>query len=452
MMEPASALPLSLRAVPLLPDIGPLRRHRDFRLLYIGQFVSLFGSMLSYVALPFALYQATRSPKLLGLLGVIQLVPSVIGGLFGGALADAVDRRRLILLCEAGMALCTGALGLLALRGPLPAPLLLWAAALLAVCNGFHRPALEALTPLLVRREDMASLGVLGSFRYNVGAIAGPSLAGMILSWGGTARGPALAFLIDAGTFLIAMAAVAAIRFIPPSAPGSRFSLPAVREGFRYALSRQELIGTYVVDMVAMTFSMPNLLFPAVAEEFAGHPDRSAAYLGWLHAGIPLGALFASLTSGWARSVRRHGLLILWAAGSWSAFMIGFGWARSFPVAMAFLILAGYADMVSGVFRSTIWNETIPSELRGRLAGIEMISYLSGPMLGNTQLGLLADHYGVRRAIRMSSLIGLLGVAGCAVLLPRFRRYLAERAPAGSPPSPAAPSSPASDGSPPAPP
>lgn len=411
----------------LLPDIDPLRRHRDFRLLYMGQFVSQFGSMLSYVALPYALYQTTRSPRLLGLLGIIQLVPSIIGGLFGGALADAVDRRRLILSCEAGMFLCTALLTVVALRGPLPAPLLLAASALMAVLGGFHRPALEALTPVLVGSEDMASIGVLNSFRHNVGAIAGPALAGLILA----KRGPALAFGLDALTFVFAMGAVAAIRYIPKAAPTARFSLQAVRDGFRYAMSRQELIGTYVVDIVAMTFSMPNLLFPAVAEEFAGKQDGGAAYLGWLHAGISVGALIASLTSGWTRGVRRQGLLILWAAGSWSAFMIGFGWAKSFPVAMAFLIFAGYADMISGVFRSTIWNQTIPSELRGRLAGIEMISYLSGPMLGNTQLGLLAGQFGVRRAITLSSFVGLLGVAGCASLLPRFRRYLAPRSGTG---------------------
>lgn len=407
--------------MPLLPDIEPLRRHRDFRLLYTGQFVSQLGSMLSHVALPFALYQLTRSPRLLGLLGVIQLVPSVIGGLFGGALADSVDRRRLILGCEAGMALCTLLLAGLAYRGQLSAPILLGASALLAVFNGFHRPALEALTPLLVRREDMASIGVLGSFRYNTSAIAGPALAGLILS----KQGPALAFFFDALTFLVAMGAVFLLRSIPAATPGARFSLPAVKEGFRYAMSRQELIGTYVVDMVAMTFSMPNLLFPAVAEEFAGQKDGGAAYLGWLHAGISAGALLASLTSGWTRGVRRHGLMVLWAAAAWSAFMIGFGWARSFPVAMVFLMLAGYADMVSGVFRSTIWNQTIPNELRGRLAGIEMISYLSGPMLGNTQLGFLAGFLGVRRAITLSSVIGLLGVTSCAGLLPKFRRYLA---------------------------
>lgn len=158
----------SRRNMPILPDIDPLRRHRDFRILYAGQFVSLFGSMLSYVALPFALFQITHSPKLLGLLGVIQLIPSIIGGLFGGALADAMDRRRLLLLCEAAMALVTAVLAVVALQGLLSAPILIAASALLAVLNGFHRPAIESLTPLLVPREDMASIGVLGSFRYSL--------------------------------------------------------------------------------------------------------------------------------------------------------------------------------------------------------------------------------------------------------------------------------------------
>jgi MFS family permease len=374
------------------------------------------------VALPYALFQLTHSPKLLGLLGVIQLVPSVVGGLFGGALADAMDRRRLLLLCEGGMALMTGVLAVLSQQGALSTPILIAASAVLAILSGFHRPAIEALTPLLVTREDMATVGVLSSFRYSTCAIAGPALAGLILA----KYGPALAFGLDAVTFFAAMAAVRSLRNIPPAPASTRFSMALVSEGFRYAMSRQELIGTYVVDIVAMTFSMPNLLFPAVAEEFAGTPEGGAAYLGWLHAGIAIGALLASLTSGWTRDVRRHGLMVLWAAGSWSALMIGFGAAKSFPIAMGFLILAGYADMVSGVFRSTIWNQTIPPALRGRLAGIEMISYLSGPMLGNTQLGFLAGVMGVRRAITLSSLIGLLGVCGCAGLLPKFRLYLAE--------------------------
>lgn len=406
----------------ILPDITPLVRYRDYRVLYFGQFVSLLGSMLSYVALPYALFQKTHDPKLLGLLGVIQLVPSIVGGLFGGALADAVNRKRLLLTTEAGLLGCTAALAWLSYQEKLSGGVLIAASALMAILSGFHRPAIEALTPRLVKPEDMPSIGVLSSFRYNVGAIAGPAVSGVILA----KYGSALAFGLDALTFAVAMVAVASLRNIPTAPTSSRFSLSAIAEGFSYAMSRQELVGTYVVDIVAMTFSMPNLLFPAIAEAFSTTPQGGATYLGWLHSGIAMGALAASLTSGWTRNVRRHGLMVLWAAGSWSALMIGFGAVKSFPIAMGFLILAGYADMVSGVFRSTIWNQTIPSELRGRLAGIEMISYLSGPMLGNTQLGFLAGHFGVRRAITLSSVIGLGGVVACAGILPQFRRYVAK--------------------------
>jgi MFS family permease len=410
-------------------DLSPLRR-RDFRLLYIGQFVSFFGSMMSHVALPFVIYRTTKSTILIGLLGVIQLVPSVIGGLFGGALADAVDRRKLIVWCEAGMAVIVLALAL-ALSGPessYPHPLwLLVAAAAFATLNGFHRPALQALMPRLVEKHEMPALGVLGSLRTNVGMIGGPALAGVMIGAGGAH----LTFYADFVTFAVCIACVLAIRHIPAAEHKASFSVAAVAEGFRYALSRQELIGTYVVDIVAMTFSMPNLLFPAVADVFG-----SPVYLGWLHAGISIGALIATLTSRWLLSARRHGLMILVAAGAWSAAMVGFGLAGTFPLAMLFLILAGYADMVSAVFRQTIWNQTVPDMLRGRLAGIEMISYLSGPMLGNTQLGFLSAGLGIQRAITLSSLVGLAGVLACARALPGFLRYLAPEL--GSAPEPAA--------------
>jgi hypothetical protein len=412
-------------------DLSPLRR-RDFRLLYIGQFVSFFGSMMSYVALPFVIYQATKSTILIGLLGVIQLVPSVIGGMLGGALADAVDRRKLIVWCEAGMALITLALAL-ALSRPEPAHphpgWLLIAAAAFAILNGFHRPALQALMPRLLEKHEMPALGVLSSLRTNVGMIGGPALAGVLISAGGAH----LTFYADFVTFVACIGCVLAIEHIPAVEHSARFSVGAVVEGFRYALSRQELIGTYVVDVVAMTFSMPNLLFPAVADVFG-----SPVYLGWLHAGISIGALIATLTSRWLLVARRHGLIILVAAGAWSAAMVGFGLAGSFPVAMLFLILAGYADMVSAVFRQTIWNQTVPDALRGRLAGIEMISYLSGPMLGNTQLGFVSAALGIQRAITLSSLVGLAGVAVCARALPGFVRYLAPELGPSPAPGPAA--------------
>jgi MFS family permease len=399
-------------------DLSPLRR-RDFRLLYLGQFVSFFGSMMSYVALPFVVYRATKSTLLLGLLGVIQLVPSVIGGLFGGALADAVDRRKLIVWCELAMALIVLALGvsLSHLEPASPHPgWLLAAAAAFAILNGVHRPALQALMPRLLEKHQMPALGVLSSLRTNVGMIGGPAVAGVLIGAGRVD----LTFYIDFVTFAACVVCVLAIEHIPAVERAARFSVASIAEGFRYALSREELIGTYVVDIVAMTFSMPNLLFPAVADLFG-----SPAYLGWLHSGISIGALIATLTSRWLFATRRHGLMILLAAGAWSACMVGFGLAPSFPLAMLFLVLAGYADMVSAVFRQTIWNQTVPDELRGRLAGIEMISYLSGPMLGNTQLGFLSAGLGIQRAITLSSLVGLSGVLACARALPGFRRYLA---------------------------
>jgi MFS family permease len=399
-------------------DLSPLRR-RDFRLLFIGQCVSFLGSMMSYVALPYVLYTATKSTVLTGLLGVIQLAPSVVGGLFGGALADAMDRRKLIVVCEAGMGLVVlsvaVSLSWLAPGYPHPA-FILAASAVLAVFNGFHRPALEALTPRLVEIQEQAAASVLSSFRASLGMIAGPALAGLLIAAGHTA----FAFYLDFFSFALCIVCLLAMRHVPKAKVESELSLVAVAEGFRYALSRPELIGTYLVDIVAMTFSMPNLLFPAVAEAL-GDP----AYLGWLHSGIAIGALGATLVTRRLMASRKHGLMILYAAAAWSLLMCGFGASHQFPLALGCLILAGFADMVSGAFRLTIWNQTIPDELRGRLAGIEMISYLTGPMLGNTQLGVLASVIGVQRAISLSSLVGLAGVGACALLLPGFRRYRA---------------------------
>jgi MFS family permease len=342
----------------------------------------------------------------------------VVGGLLGGALADSVDRRKLIAVCEAGMASVVLVVGLLLTfhKPNYPAPAwILAAAAALAVLNGFHRPALEALTPRLIDVSEMPAAGVLTSLRSNVGMIGGPAVAGMLISAGGAD----LVCYLDVATFAICVTSVLMLPHVPRVAQAAGFSVTAVREGFRYAMRRQDLVGTYVVDIIAMTFSMPNLLFPAVAEVFG-----SPIYLGWLHSGIAAGALLATVTSSWYVDTRRHGLMILIAAGAWSAFMVGFGLSNTFPMAMLCLVLAGYADMVSGVFRQSIWNQTIPDQLRGRLAGIEMISYLSGPMLGNTQLGILSSALGIQRAISLSSMVGLGGVLICARALPKFREYV----------------------------
>ncbi len=404
-------------------DIQVLKQNREFRALYLGQFISSFGSMMSAVAIPYILYRSTRSTALLGALGIIQLIPSIVGALIGGSVADSMDRKKLILLCEGGMAAITGALAIrLSIPHSVdPHPFWIFAgASAMAILNGFHRPALEAMTPRLIKREDIPAVGVLQSLRSNVAMIGGPAVAGILLS----VVSPGWVLTLDFLTFLLCMLAVASLKPIPRSTQSLPLSWATIKDGFQYAMGRQELVGSYLIDIIAMTFSMPHLLFPAVSENFG-----SPVYLGWLHSAIPFGALLATLASKRMLHWARHGLVITRAAALWSLAMIGFGLSPRIEIALVFLALAGFADMVSAVFRTTLWNQTIPDHYRGRLAGIEMISYLSGPMLGNAQLGILSASLGVQRAISTSSLVGFLGVLACAAVLPKFINYLHHPAP-----------------------
>jgi MFS family permease len=206
-----------------------------------------------------------------------------------------------------------------------------------------------------------------------------------------------------------------------------------VLEGFHYARSRQELIGTYVVDFVAMVFGMPLALFPALSEMLGG-PHA----LGLLYAAPAGGALLASLTSRWTPRVHRHGLAVMLAATAWGLAIVGFGFSDRLVPALALLTLAGGADAVSGIFRMTLWNQTIPDALRGRLAGIEMLSYMSGPLLGHVEAGLVAAAFGTRTSVVSGGVLCILGVLLCAVLLPRFMAYDARvwKASAGADPAP----------------
>lgn len=401
----------------LLLDLTPLRRYRDYRLLYSGQFVSFIGTQLSYVALPYQVYQLTKSSLAVGMIGMAQLVPLVVFGLIGGVFADSRDRRRLLITAE----LCMVALCTLLLANALRAAPAVWPlyalAALRSAVAGFHRPAMEATMPRLVPKEAMPAVAALSSLRGNVGMIGGPALAGLILEAAGT-MGPAWVYALDALSYSVSLFTLWQLR-APTNPPSTApASLRAVVEGLRYAASRQELLGTYVVDMVAMIFGMPMALFPALAESLGG-----PRVLGWLYAAPSVGALVMTLFSGWAGRIRRHGVAITISAALWGVAIIGFGYVRSVPLALFFLGLAGAADMVSGLFRSTVWNQTIPDKLRGRMAGVEMISYMSGPQLGNAEAGLAAAYAGVTFSVVSGGVLCVLGVAVCASLLPRFWRY-----------------------------
>jgi MFS family permease len=395
-------------------DIGPLRRSRDYRLLFAGQLVSFFGSMLTYVALPYQVYTLTRSSLAVGLLGLAELGPLLLTAFVGGALADAVDRRRMVQATELALALGSGALALNATAAHPRLWVLYAVAGGMAALNGLQRPSLEAMVPRIVDREDLPAASALGSLKANVGMIAGPAAAGALLAGAGLTA----TYAIDVATFMVSLGALASMRAVPPPPDAGGASLRGVLDGLRYARSRPELIGTYVVDIVAMTFGMPIALFPAMAEGLGG-----AGALGLLYAAPSVGALAATLTSGWTKRVHRHGAAVLVAAGVWGLGVAAFGVSRSLPFALFFLALAGAADMLSGLFRMTIWNQTIPDHLRGRLASIELLSYSTGPLLGNTESGLAAALVGVRASVVSGGALCVVGVIACAALLPGFRRY-----------------------------
>lgn len=244
--------------------------------------------------------------------------------------------------------------------------------------------------------------------------IAGPALGGALIA----STGLAATYVFDLLTYVVSFFAIRAIR--AELLPGSDESptLRSVLDGFRYARSRQELIGTYAVDFVAMVFGMPLALFPALSETWGG-----PKVVGFLYAAPAVGALLASLTSRWVSRVHRHGLAVMLAATVWGLAIVAFGFVGSLVPALVLLALAGGADAVSGIFRMTLWNQTIPDAFRGRLAGIEMVSYMSGPLLGHVEAGLVASAFSLKTSVVSGGVLCVLGVLLCGILLPRFVAY-----------------------------
>jgi MFS family permease len=398
-------------------DFTPLRRHRDYRLLYIAQSVSFLGTMMTYVALPYQMFQLTHSSFMVGLLGVAELIPLLMTAFIGGALADTVDRRLMVIVTDVFLALGSLSLALLAYHGAPPTWALYVLAGFMSGLNGLQRPSIDALMPRLVPREDLMAAAALSSFRGSFIMIVGPAIGGVLIA----SMGLAFTYAMDVLSYALALGCILLIRKTSAPQRAERPTLESIREGFRYARSRQELVGTYVVDFVAMIFGMPMALFPALSEKLGG-----PGVLGVLYASPAVGAFIASVTSRWTRGVKRHGLAVTVAAAVWGVAIVFFGFCDSILPATFFLALAGGADAVSGIFRSTMWNQTIPDHLRGRLAGIEMVSYMSGPMLGHLEAGMAAAAFGVRASVVSGGVLCVVGVALCAFLLPGFVRYDAD--------------------------
>ena len=397
----------------MLLDLSPLKVSRDYRLLFFGQLVSFFGSMMTFIVVPWQMYQINQSNAMVGYIYLAEFVPMLCLAFVGGALADFIDKRKMLRLTEIGQTCVTAILLANSLLSSPKFWVLFLAVAIHAGLAALQRPAFESFIQKVIPAEFMASVAVLNSIRFNFGMIIGPAIAGIL-----TAQlGASVAYGIDLITFAASLIAVFMIRFVPPPENAERPSLDSVKKALKYAVSRQELLGTYFIDIAAMFFAFPTALFPALASIYGDQ------YLGFFPASIALGALIGSLTSGWAKEVHRHGILVTVAAVLWGVAIVFFGLASSVWLALFFLVAAGYFDMISGIFRSAIWNQTIPNYLRGRMASIEMISYLTGPMLGNAKMGLVAEHFGVNTAIVSGGVLCVIAVGGAALLLPKFATY-----------------------------
>ncbi|MEO3803752.1 MFS transporter [Nonomuraea sp. B1E8] len=395
-------------------DVSPLRDSRDYRLLFVSGVITMFGTFITMVAIPFQMKELTGSYLAVGLVSLAEFVPMVVCGLWGGAMADAHDRRTIILWSEVGLLVTSGALMANAL---LPTPQVWVLYAVGAVSTGLaclQRPSMEAVFQQVVRHEQQGAAAVLTSLRWNFGAIVAPALGGLLV----TTYGSAVAYGLDTLTFVLSLPLLWRIRSSPPAEDAAPASLTSLADGLRYAVGRSDLMGTYLVDIAAMVFAMATALFPFLADEL-GAPQA----LGLLYSAGAVGALIASLTGGWAANVRRHGLGVIIAAALWGAAVALAGLATNVWLIVVCIALAGAADMISGIFRMTMWNQTIPQELRGRLAGIELLSYASGPMLGNARAGLMANLGGTRFSLGAGGVLCVAAVLGLAAALPKFRGY-----------------------------
>jgi len=360
--------------------------------------------------------KAAHSSLVVSLISLAKFIPILFIAFVGGALADAVDRRAMVRLTE--VSLCIVSAGLL-VNAALPQPQL-WAlflaASLAAGFGALQRPSLDALVPRVVPREQLASAGALEILGGSLAHVAGPALAGLLIA----AAGLPITYGVDIATFAVSLFMLSLMRAVPPPLGAERPSLSSIRAGLRYALGRQDLLGTYAVDMGAMLFGMPTALFPQIATQFGG-----PAVLGLLYAAPSVGGLLTAASSGWVSHVHRHGRAIAVAAAVWGLAIVGFGLAPWLWAALLALAVAGAGDMVSGVFRQTIWNQTIPDALRGRLAGVEMISYTSGPTLGNVEAGIVAALAGVRASVVSGGVLCVLATVALSAALPKFWRYSA---------------------------
>ena len=398
----------------LAMDLSPLKKYRDFRLIFTAGLFSYFGSMITFVALPFQVKELTNSFWAVGLIGMVEIIPLTIFGLYGGVLADHVDRKKMIWFTEFGTLIATLVLFFNARRENPSVILLFVIAAIFAALSGLKRPSQEAILPRLVSHDDLPSASALMSLRWQFGGIVGPSVGGLLVATYGASAG----YLVDCLTFAISLSLLARIKSVPPLIARTAPSIQSLVEGIRYAFSRKDLLGTYFVDLAAMFLAMPMALFPFWADEI-GAPWA----LGLFYSSITAGAVVVTVFSGWMRHYPKHGRAVVFGALGWGVAIAFAGTSNSLVIVITCLVIAGAFDQVSALFRGFIWNQSIPDELRGRLAGIEMLSYLLGPLGGQARAGGMAAMSSLRFSVVGGGLMCIGFVIAIAAVMPAFRNY-----------------------------
>jgi len=370
--------------------------------------------MITFVALPFQIKELTGSFWAVGLIGVVEIIPLIVFGLYGGVLADYLDRKKMIWFTEFGTLIATSILLINSLQEKPSVILIFVIAAIFAALSGLKRPSQDAILPRLVNHDDLPSASALMSLRWQFGGIVGPSVGGIIIA----SYGAGAAYFIDCLTFVISLALIWQVKSVPPLDKATPPSMAGLMEGLNYAYKRKDLLGTYVVDLAAMFLAMPMALFPFWADEI-GAPYA----LGFFYSSITFGAVLVTLLSGWMRNYPHHGRAVIIGALGWGVAIVAAGSSNSLVLVITCLVIAGAFDQVSALFRGFIWNQSIPDELRGRLAGIEMLSYLLGPLGGQARAGGMAAMSSLRISIVGGGLLCIGFVSLIAASMPKFRSY-----------------------------
>ena len=400
-----------------LIDIRPLRASGDFRRLFFAQTVSMVGSQLAVVAVAFQVYSLTGSSLQVGAVSLAQLGPYVIGTLAGGALADSIDRRRVLVVVSLLLAVCSAGLAFNAAAGGGASVVAIYlVTALAAGLAGVVSTATTAAVPSLVAKEDFTASFATMQVIDQVGMVAGPATGGVLIA----ALGLPWLYGIDSLTFLWAAGFLWSMTASASPSGSGDGRVRSVLDGLRYLRGRHVLQGAYLVDLCATVFGMPRAVFPALAHTvFHGGPVT----LGVLYATPAAGAVVGTLTSGWLAGIRRQGRAVLLAVTAWGAAITALGFARALWIALALLVVAGWADVISAVLRSTIVQTVVHDEYRSRVSGLQMAVVEGGPRLGDLESGALASAVSPQFSIVSGGLLCIVGTVVLARLLPGFRTY-----------------------------